>query len=89
AEDGIIYSGGGNGWFLRGLLSEITGVSEREKLIASELYEVFGSVVELKVDGEIYDPSGRLRYTGKGRVSLPAGVYFVRARREAFKVIVR
>jgi len=82
----VAVSVGGNGWFLRGLLSEITGVSERGRLIASELYEVFGSVVELKAEGEIYDPSGRLRHAGRGRVSLPAGVYFVRVKREVFKV---
>jgi len=62
----VAVSVGGNAWFLRGLLSEITGVSERGRLIASELYEVFGRVVELKVEGAVYSVSGRMVFKGRG-----------------------
>ncbi len=45
--------------------------------------------LEVPEYGEVYSVSGRLVFSGKGRVSLPAGVYFVKVRGKVFKVVVR
>ena len=39
--------------------------------------------------GEVYSVSGRLVFRGEGRVSLPAGVYFVKVGGRVFRVVVR
>jgi len=39
--------------------------------------------------GEVYSVSGRLVFRGDGRVSLPAGVYFVKVKGRVFRVVVR
>ena len=43
----------------------------------------------MKVKGEVYSVSGRLVFRGEGRISLPAGVYFVKVRGKVFKVVLR
>ena len=86
--DVFAFSGGGNAWILRGILSEITGVYETNKENIANL-EVSNRGLILKNSGRVYSLSGRLVFEGKGRVNLPEGIYFVKVKGKVFKVIVR
>ena len=83
------FSGGGNGWFFRGVISEITGVEEVVKGGEKVSIRVVRGGVEMKVKGEVYSVSGRLVFRGEGKVSLPTGVYFVKVKDRVFKIVVR
>ena len=89
SRDGYIFSGGGNAWFFRGIVSEITGVEEVVKEGEKVAIRVVKGGLEVPEYGEVYSVSGRLIFKGGGRVSLPSGVYFVRAGGKVFKVVVR
>ncbi len=89
ALDGYSFSGGGNGWFFRGIVSEITGVEEVVKGGEKVVIRVVRGGFEFSEYSEVYSASGRLVFRGEGRISLPAGVYFVRAGGKVFKVVVR
>ena len=64
------------------------GVRER-RIEGKGVFTVFRGGVDLKVESEVYSVSGRLVFRGEGRVSLPAGVYFVKVGGRVFKVVVR
>ncbi len=61
------------------------GVRER-RIGGKGVFTVFRGGVDLKVESSV---SGRLVFRGKGRVSLPAGVYFVKVGGKVFKTVVR
>ncbi len=87
--DASSFSGGGNAWFFRGVISEIIGVEEVVKGGEKVAIRVVKGGLEVPEYGEVYSVSGRLVFRGEGRVSLPAGVYFVKTRGKVFKVVVR
>ncbi len=66
-------------------LGVVENTSEREKVDV----KVTGSTVLLNVPGEIYTPSGRVIFRGKGKVDLETGVYIVRIGKATRTVIVR
>jgi len=64
-------------------------VLEGEDGGSTPVYAVIGDGIMLRNTGEVYSISGRLVFRGKGRVSLPAGVYFVKVKGRVFRVVVR
>ena len=65
-----------------------TKVRER-RMENKGVFTVLKGEFEMKVEGKVYSVSSKLVFRGEGRVSLPAGVYFVRAGGKVFKVVVR
>ena len=86
---GSAFSGGGRAWFFRGTVSEITGVEEVVRRTGRVSIRVVKGGFEVPEYGEVYSVNGRLVFRGEGRISLPAGVYFVKVRGKVFKVVVR
>ena len=81
-------TGGWDVWYARNDWQS-EEVHEREADTSTPPYAVLRDGVLLRDMGEVYSASGRLVFRGEGRVSLPAGVYFVKVGGRVFRIVVR